>query len=172
LPTPPEAVRRHDLRQAIPEGHLHTGGIETSPSCHSEHQLHGGALSRQVLQMTDTPAVAAVGAGATSRTPRVTGNDRGHDPASVSPIGRGHLDARAGRPLAIRFHEISTHCRRHAANLAPVAESHHLRQTPIDRDRPSFVQCDTKWSRDEPVSLLRKAEPSLRITFAKDRIVG
>jgi hypothetical protein len=117
--TCPEAVRRHDLRQAIPEGHLHTGGIETSPSCHSEHQLHGGALSRQVLQMTDTPAVAAARLGATCGTPCATGHEREHDPPSVNPVGQGNLDARAGRPLAVRFHAVATHCRRHAANHAP-----------------------------------------------------
>jgi hypothetical protein len=53
--------------------------------------------------MTDTPAVAAAGAGATRRTPCVPGHDRGHDPASVSPIGCGNLHARAGRSLAACF---------------------------------------------------------------------
>jgi hypothetical protein len=101
-----------------------------------EHQFHGRPLSRQVLQMTDTPAVAAAGAGATSRTPWVTGHDRGHDPASVSPIGRGYLDAWAGRPLAVCFHKISTHCRRYATNLAP----RRRRQNHIICARPHDMQ--------------------------------
>ncbi len=44
--TRPAAVRRHDLRQAIGERLLRTLGIEASPSCHFEHQLHGGPMSR------------------------------------------------------------------------------------------------------------------------------
>jgi hypothetical protein len=69
--------------------------------------------------MADAPAMAPARLGVTRRTPCATGHNRGHDPASVGPVGRGYLDARAGRPIAVCSHAISMHCRRHAANLAP-----------------------------------------------------
>jgi len=82
--TRPAAVWRHDLRLAIAERPLGVLEIAASPSCHPERQPHGSTLSRQVLQATDTPSVAAVGAGATCWTLLAAGYDRVHDPARMT----------------------------------------------------------------------------------------
>jgi hypothetical protein len=81
--------------------------------------------------MANVPAMAPARLGATRRTPCATGHNRGHDPAAFGPVGRGYLDARAGRPLAVCFHKYQ---RTAAAMLQTShhedgAESHHLRRT-------------------------------------------
>jgi hypothetical protein len=75
--------------------------------------------------------MATVGAGVARRATRATGHNRGHDPASVGPVGRGNFDARPGRPLAIFFHAISVHGYRQVANCQPAL-----------RRRPTYIEPD------------------------------
>ena len=130
--TRPAAIGRHDLRQAIAKRLLSTISIETSPSCHLECQLHGGSLSRQVLQMADTPAVAPAGAGATRRRTCATGQDS----LPIGSAGCGNLDARTGRPQDL------SGLRRYLHTAA--ASSRTARQEP-DRKVASFAPHPRMW---------------------------
>src|SRR5271156_1931000 len=88
---------------------LHAALVLASPSRQTHPQRHWRPLSRQVLQMTNLPAVTTGGLGITPGTSSAPLSERTDRPAPITAFRTQQLEAGAERPLGIFHHGPPAH---------------------------------------------------------------
>jgi hypothetical protein len=108
-PAGPSGRRPSDLGKPVAEGLTLAALVLASPSRQTHPQRHWRPLSRQVLQMTNLPAVTTGGLGITPGTSSAPLSERTDRPAPITAFRTQELEAGAERPHGIFHHGPPAH---------------------------------------------------------------
>jgi hypothetical protein len=134
----PTTVRTNNLRQAIRKCPTLAFPVQTSPAAHLHPHHHGGALRREVLKMTDIPAVPACRLFVTFRTgaySRPYGRDH---PAFAVPLHSNNPRARPRSPICVFSHTLGYRQGRRSVQTARKVRQTATKWLPT----PASAHCD------------------------------